>query len=75
MWVAHMGPICWPTMAPIGPHMQLFIWLVPEFSTYYTPQLLYHGIIYHGIITWIKLYSQFRHFPVIIPGIISGKLR
>ena len=31
--------------------------------------------VYHGIITWIKLYSQFRHFPVIIPGIISGKLR
>ena len=25
MWVAHMGPTCWPTMAPIGPHMQLFI--------------------------------------------------
>ena len=35
---------------------------VPEFSTYYTPQLLYHGIItgsfrllYHGIIIWIEL--------------------
>ena len=26
-------------------------------------------LLYHGIITWIKLYSQFRHFPVIIPGI------
>ena len=25
MWVAHMGPACRPTMAPIGPHMQLFI--------------------------------------------------
>ena len=27
MWVAQMGPTCWPTMAPIGPHMQLFIGL------------------------------------------------
>ena len=32
-------------------------------------------LLYHGIITWIKLYSQFRQFPVIISGIISGKLR